>query len=208
MVSPEPNVAEIPAQRLLDVVIRSSLAPMLKCDGYRKAGHTFRKKQPRCVLVVNVQASQWSSKEALKFTVNLGAFYPELNEVMQRGSWARPSASGPTEALCHIRERLGRLTPRQRDVWWELRVDSPPLAASTEVMEALRDYGLPWLRTMSDLVTARRHAETRGQVVEAAAFAILEGSRDEAQKLIVAFLSDRPHATAIRAWAGQAGLLD
>lgn len=54
-----------PAQALLDEVIQSALVRMLKAEGYRKAGHTFRLATPRCVLVVNVQASQCSSREAL-----------------------------------------------------------------------------------------------------------------------------------------------
>ena len=197
-----------PAQGLLDVVISSSVGPLLKADGYRKAGHTFRKTQPTCVFVVNVQASQSSSADWLKFTVNLGAFYPELNSVLNRGGWASPSASGPTEAHCHVRERLGHLMPSQRDVWWELQVGSaPPLAVCTEVMEAFRDYGLPWLRTMSDLDAARKSVERKGEIICAAAFAILEGRRDEAQRLIETFLADRPDAIGIRAWARQLGLM-
>ncbi len=201
-------MAKTPAQTLLDEVIQSALVPMLKAEGYRKAGHTFRLATPRCVLVVNVQASQWSSREALKFTLNLGAFYPELNEVMQRGSWANPGASGPTEALCHIRARIGRLMPSQSDVWWELQAGSLPPGAATEVMEALRDFGLPWLRGMGDLEAARQLAEGSGRVVEAASLAILVGRRDEARRVVADFLSKKPEATGVRVWAQQLGLLE
>jgi hypothetical protein len=201
-------VVKSTAQELLDGVIKSALVPALKAEGYRKAGHTFRKAGQRCTLVVNVQASLSSTRETLKFTVNLGAFYPELNEVMQRGSWAGPGASGPSEAQCQIRERLGPLTPSARDVWWELRVGSSPLAVATEVMEALRDHGLPWLRSMTDLDVARDYTVKRGQAVEAAAFSILAGQRVEARDLIADFLASRPQATAVRAWARQLGLLE
>ena len=140
--------------------------------------------------------------------MNLGAFYPELNEVMHRGSWAGPGASGPTEAQCHIHERLGPLTPSAGDVWWELRAGSSPVAVATEVMAAFRDCGLPWLRSMTDLEVARDYTVRRGQAVEAAAFSILAGLHAEARTLIADFLASRPHATAVRAWAHRLGLLE
>jgi len=206
--SKDTKVTKTPAQTLLDAVIRSALVPLLKAERFRKTGHTFRQATPRCVLVVNVQSSSGSNHDALKFTVNLGAFYPELNEVLGRGSWADPGATGPTEAHCHIRERLGMLTSNPSDRWWELRTGASPQDASNEVMELVRDRGLPWLRSLVDVESARRHAEERGQAVEAAAFFILEGRRDEARKLLADFLVARPNATAIRAWARQLGLVE
>jgi len=202
------KVTKTPAQGLLDAVIRSALVPLLKAEGFRKAGHTFRLTTPRCVLVVNVQASRGSTHDALKFTVNLGAFYPELNEVLRRGSWVDRGAMGPTEADCHIRERLGFLTSNPSDRWWELRTGASPQDVSNEVMELIRDRGLPWLRSLVDVGSARRYAEERGQAVEAAAFHILGGRRDEARKLLADFLVARPQATSIRAWARQLGLVE
>lgn len=201
-------MAKTPAQALLDEVVQSAISPVLKNESFRKSGRTFRLTTPRCVLVLNVQASQWSSQEELKFTVNLGAFYPELNGLMQVASWADPGASGPTEAQCHVRQRLGNLTDSQRDTWWELRVGMPTQAVATEVMEAVRDRGLPWFREMADFESAWRLAERRGREVEAAALALLVGKRDEAKRIPVGPGSETDRPPVFLRWARQFGLLD
>lgn len=168
-------MTKTPAQQLLDEVIRSGLAPVLKAQGFRKAGRTFRSTAPGCVLVVNVQASDWSTRDALRFTVNLGAFYTGLGEILQ--TWVRPSASGPTEYQCHVRQRLGHLMPAHGDHWWELKVGAPWTGVAVEFSDAVREHGLPWLRAMTDLDTARSHAERWGWPRIAAALALLAGRR-------------------------------
>lgn len=201
-------MTKTPAQALLDEVVQSALAPMLKGEGFRKSARTFRRTAERCVLVLNVQASQWSTKEELEFTVNLGVFYPELNGLMQVGSWADPRTSGPTESSCHVRERLGNLTENRRDTWWQLRVGEASQAVAREVMEAVRDRGLPWLREMADFESAWRHAERRGRLVHAAALAVLVGQRDEARRILIGSGNETDSPPALRTWARQFGLLD
>ncbi|WP_041453263.1 DUF4304 domain-containing protein [Anaeromyxobacter dehalogenans] len=192
---------------MLDEVIRNGLAPMLKALGFRKAGRTFRSAAPRCVLVVNVQASHWSTRDALQFTVNVGAFYIGLNDVLQRGTWPSPSTSGPTEYQCHVRQRLGRLTPAQRDVWWDLKVGAPWTQVSVEVTEAVREHGLPWLRAMTDLDMARSHAEARSGPHIAAGLALLAGRRDEATRIVVVATESGADRGQLRLWARQADLI-
>lgn len=59
-------------------------------DGLRKSGRTFRLTAPRYVLVLNVQASQWSPRDDLEFTVNV--------------------AGGRTIGIAHLSFRAGMIS--------------------------------------------------------------------------------------------------
>ncbi|GAO02566.1 DUF4304 domain-containing protein [Anaeromyxobacter sp. PSR-1] len=201
-------MTKTPAQQLLDEVVRSGLAPMLKAEGFRKAGHTFRSTVPGCVLVVNVQSSTTSTRDALRFTINLGVFYPALIDILQLGSWAVPAAAGPTEVHCQVRERIGALMPAQGgDHWWDLEVGASWNEVSAELTEAVRAHGLPWLRVMADPEAARTRAEGRGERLVAAALALLAGRRDEARRIVAAASETGSDHGELRLWARQAGLI-
>jgi hypothetical protein len=193
-------MSKTPAQAALDDVIRDALHPALRPDGYRKAGHTFRRHMDRCVLVVNVQASQFSTADDLSFTLNMGAFYPEVHARLPFQS-SQPSASGPTEPQCHVRTRIGTLMPGRPDKWWKLGPRETTASVGTQVMEAFTTYGQPWLTRVSEIAGALQVAEAQGNLVTAAAFALAVDDRDAARRIVAPLLASGSASPLLQTWA-------
>jgi hypothetical protein len=190
-----------PAQSLLDKLVALAVTPTFRADGYRKSARNFRRQRERCVQVVNVQASQWGSANELSFTINLGVFYPEVHALKTFLAW-QPSASGPTEAQCQLRSRIGRMMPENRDVWWDLKNERDLGAVAVEVERVLRGYGRPWIEAVADIDTAR----LRAKGIDAVAFAVVTGDKEEARRRFCALLVQSPDPTKLRTWGRELGL--
>jgi hypothetical protein len=190
-----------PAQSLLDQLAARAVTPIFRADGYRKAARNFRRRRERCIQVVNVQASQWGSANELRFTINLGVFYPEVHALKTFVAW-QPSASGPTESQCQLRARIGRLVPENRDLWWDLKKESDLGPVAVEVERVLRDYGRPWIEAVADFGTARLQAKG----IDAVAFAAVTGDKEEARRHFDALLLRSPDPKKLRSWGSELGL--
>lgn len=190
-----------PAQAVLDQVIAFGLTPLLRPDGFMKARRNFRRQAERCVQVINVQASAWGTAQELKFTINLGVFFPEIHALKTFLQW-RPSAAGPTEYQCQCRSRLGELMPAHRDDWWTLRAGEDPAGMAAEVGDAVRGFGIPWLESRSTWNGARAVADP----IDAVAFAVISGDTDQARRHLGALLAQPPHRDDLRAWGRGLGL--
>ena len=197
-----------PAQQSLDSLILAAVVPVLKRSGFRKDGRTFRLSQGRCVQVVNVQTSSWNSASELTFTLNLGVFYPEALELQRPVIRWKCAPSGPEEHECHARTRIGQLKPKNPyDTWWTVTDGQAWGAVGEEVGTLLRDQGMPWLETMSDLEKARDAAKFV-QPFARMALALLSGDPTKAQKLVNQELRERvtEWPTGLAAWATLRGL--
>ncbi len=132
--------------KTIDAVLEP-LRPVMKQLGFAKSGRNWRRRRDSSVQVVNVQASYYNTDESGTFTVNLGVYFPAVDEIVGE----RPAESAPSEASCDFRKRIGRLMPAGRDYWWEVRPGAPLLEISDEVVEAVTTLGLPWLDAHSSL---------------------------------------------------------
>ena len=199
-------MAKTAAQQVLDEVIREALLPPLKADGFRKDGHTFRCAKERCIQVLNVQTSRYASAQELKFTLNLGLHFPEVQEVLAPLWRWRVGRAGPREYECHVHARIGALMPSAQDHWWDLRAADGREQVVKEVSTTFMDHGRPWLASFSDFETARA-AKAFTSPVARAAFALVAGDRDDARNIVASLLSESPQATAFATWAKGLGLL-
>lgn len=60
------------SQQTQAVFIKSYLKPTLKAHGYKTSGKTWWKDMGEFFIVINLQNSQWNSKEELSFCLNIG----------------------------------------------------------------------------------------------------------------------------------------
>ena len=148
------------AQRVLDQVIAGSLTPILRPLEFKKTGHNYRRTLAKCTQVVNVQASSWSSARELRFTVNMGVFYPDIFAREPFDGW-KPSASGPPEHKCHLRARIGQFMPAGKDKWWTIHAGDDAGLVANELRDVFNAYGLPWLEAVSRFENARLRGDTR-----------------------------------------------
>ena len=87
------------------------IAPMLKVYGYSRRGQNFYTRRDGNWGVINFQKSQSSTRENVKFYVNLGIYSQVLAKFFSK--WKEGSA--PTESACHWRKRV---EPGNRMHWW------------------------------------------------------------------------------------------
>jgi Domain of unknown function (DUF4304) len=184
------GVSKTHARRILDEVINSSLTPILRPLGFKKTGHNLRRALAQCTQVVNVQASNWSSAKDLRFTVNMGVFYPQVLAHGPFDGW-RPSLSAPPEHRCQLRARLGQFMPGGEDKWWTIHAVDDASPVANELREMFKAHGLPWLEAVSHFEDARLRGDTRVAGAQLA-------------KLLA---SSPAHTAGLRTWAVKQGLL-
>ena len=191
----------------IDEVTSGALAARLKDHGYRKKGRTFHRRTDEATCVVNVQASVSNAGHEGSFTVNLGVYFPGIEEPLRGGSSSDP----PRESECTLRQRLGGLMPGSGgDRWWTVAKVSDLSAISDAVAESWRTYGRPWLDGNATLAGASATLATRNGLHGAVA-AMLLGDRAAAEQRLRTFLDTCPAtATMLRAraerWAQSVGL--
>jgi hypothetical protein len=71
---------------------KKAVHPLLKADGFKRSGATWRREQGESIAVLNIQKSQWGGGH---YYVNLGAYFHALGDELS-----------PTENKCHVRVRL------------------------------------------------------------------------------------------------------
>ncbi len=157
------------ASELIDTAIIKHIAPFLKLAGFRKKAHNFWRDAGHVIDVITIQKSQWNDAADAQFAVNLGLYWPRVQNAI--GNTAR--GTPPREYDCVVRTRLGPLFDGGRDFWWKVRDEADVQAVGSDVVEKLREHGLPWLERGHDpqqaLEYARRlYRAERLEAVEAA----------------------------------------
>jgi Domain of unknown function (DUF4304) len=132
------------AQKAYEDAMTGVIAPALRDLGLVKVGKLFVLPDNSHWALLGIQKSRTiSHSDFMEFTVNLGTV-PKVDRQKR-----------PTSTL-HFSDfasysRLGHLMPSSRDRWWSASTEpSGTFPTTTEVgrdvVSAVRDYGLPWLR--------------------------------------------------------------
>ena len=140
--------------KAIDQVARDGLAGILRADGFRKKGRTWRRAQhPDVVHVINVQASTSNAGSHGQCTLNAGVYIPALAERLN----TFPVTKSPSESECHLRRRPIVLAPGNIDGWISLDgADAASIAtAATELRDVYERYGRPWLANHAELRAVR-----------------------------------------------------
>jgi uncharacterized protein DUF4304 len=139
-----------PAERF-NRFMRLEIAPALRSMGLRGSAQRFELPDDRCWALVGFQRS-WTNAitgEA-RFTVNL-TFVPKAAWDLTREQldWVGPKPSANSSAGFRGVEvlRLGNLMPGGEDRWWNIEHPDQEASVAKEVLTAIRDLGLPWLRS-------------------------------------------------------------
>ena len=73
-------------------LFKKSIAPMLRANGFKRTGATWRNAQAESIAVLSVHKSRWGSGD---FAVNLGIYFRALG-----------NDASPTDNRCHVQFRL------------------------------------------------------------------------------------------------------
>lgn len=133
------------AREKYDLMVRDDLGPWLRGRGFRKRRNRFRRVDRSGWQVVDFQASQWGSHDAVRFTINL---------------WVGVTELADTDADSHVRQRVGALIGDGEDHWWPVEPATDMQQLSDELRRILEERALPWLEargTLERLVALARN---------------------------------------------------
>ena len=133
---------------LLEPVL-AALSAVLRPQGYRKSGATFRQQRVDTLCIVSLQSSSASTSVHAKVTVNLGVHVPRLQDPQ------RPEAK-PSIWSAHWRERIGFLMPEHEDIWWSIRTAADAASVATVIARNVEQHGLPALDRVASVSALRQ----------------------------------------------------
>jgi hypothetical protein len=137
-----------PSQEAFRLLLREHLGPALRELGFIGSGSAYRLPLPNAIALLGFQRSRHNDRERVSFTVNLTAGPATAWEAARRAYPflpERPAANTRYPGgLWH--GRLGMQLPEPRDVWWELAPGTHPETLAAEVIDTIREHGMPALR--------------------------------------------------------------
>ena len=128
-----------------DDMIRTVVAAELKPEGFKRTRNRFSRWRNDGWQIIDFQASQWGSRDGVRFTINLGTAVAGLPKLTP---WDDEKA--PPEDAAHLRQRIGDLLDG-RDRWWSFDATTDATALAGELLTVLRRVGMPWLDARSEL---------------------------------------------------------
>jgi hypothetical protein len=188
--------------------LKACLAKRLAPSGFVVGGDIMSRKMHDTVVVIEVQKDRkYSTKDEIRFTINVGISADALREVAAAAGGSSSSNVPPPER-CHWRQRLGHLLPAQSDVWWSVSDEKTVQAVCDEIAAGLTDIALPKVEAMASsdaLVNAWREGRGQGLTeyerrVNLARLLMTLGRKEEAQAAVQA-LED---ASLGKSWAASA----
>lgn len=126
------------AQQVFAAMLKKEIAPRLRELGLKGSGQRFRLPSETHRLSLDFQRSAYNDILEVRFTVNLSAQLIDSSSTTSDGFT-------PPRPVWEPPKRLGVLS-RGADHWWEVVPDEPTLKVADEVLQEIREFGIPWLR--------------------------------------------------------------
>lgn len=147
----------------LEALVRTSIHPVLKVQGFRRKGRTWNRLADDVIQVIDIQASQWNEGDSGRFTVNLGIFSQAVYEIV----WGREPPSFVKVSDCMISCRIGTLIDcadpkeaslksEQREKWWTFDQATNLDELGKEVIELIVRCGLEVLNVYGSVGKAKQ----------------------------------------------------
>lgn len=127
-------------------MICDEVGPCLRGRGFRKRRNRFRRADDHGWQVVDFQASQFGSRDDVRFTINLWVGVRELEVA---------------EGEAQVHQRVGVLLPGGEDHWWSLDAATDTATLGAELREVLETRCVPWLdarRSLDHLMAMARES--------------------------------------------------
>jgi uncharacterized protein DUF4304 len=134
-------MAETVVQGLWNRLFKEALGPVYKAAGFKRRAGTFYRAAGDCLHVVNYQKSEYSSRDDVRFTANIGIASRRLLEFYAAPN---PPPSTVPEYQCQFRSRIGGLLGKD-DVWWDIDASTAFEGLAREQIKLTWDPILKWL---------------------------------------------------------------
>jgi Domain of unknown function (DUF4304) len=130
-----------------DRIIKEGFQELLKPLGFKKKTNNFYLKLDTIGQIINVQKSQWGTKDSISFTINTGIFVPEYWLAFYNFS-DKGLPDYPTEPECLIRKRIGMLR-KQDDTWYDIKERTDEIQLIAEMKNNLTEFILPYFNRLN-----------------------------------------------------------
>ena len=140
------------AKELFKLLVREQLGPLLRSEGLRGSGQSWRLEHPSGNAgLIYFQRSKWNTADRVEFLINLAvaskvAWDWQLSREPERGPTARPSALYVNDCPLWLRIGAPASEGRGEGAWWTITTGMRLAPLATSVTEALRDRAVPLLR--------------------------------------------------------------
>lgn len=130
------------AQDLFREMLRTEIGPLLRDLGFVGSRQAFRLPTPSGYALLGFQKSTTSTRESVKFTVNLRVYTEdEWDYVGSPGTEPSPNMG----YLAGWEERIGNVLPARADRWWTLTTTTRD-AVVADLRSALQEHAVPALK--------------------------------------------------------------
>lgn len=148
-------------QEKFDRIIKESFIEILKPLGFKKKANNFYLPLEKIGHIINIQKSYYSTKDDIRFTINVGIFSPEY--------WLacfnyhnKDVPAYPTEPECMIRERISSMRGLP-DIWYNIITTTDIEELIAEMKYNISSFILPFfekLNTVQKLIIELEASET------------------------------------------------
>lgn len=111
--------------------VLAGIGACLSAHGFAKRGNAYRRLSSGNSAIIEVQRSQSSTSNAIRFTLNVGVICGRLLDDFQ------PNASKAGSMHAHLRERIGAFLPTREDKWWVIDAATNPDDLASEIGDLL-----------------------------------------------------------------------
>lgn len=131
-----------------DSIIKHGFHEILKPLGFKKKANNFYLQLEDVGQIINIQKSQWRSKDSISFTINTGIFVPEywLGLLYNKD---KELPKFPTEPECLIRKRIGEIR-HQPDTWYDIEDNTDENKLIIEMKNNVEDFILPYFQQINN----------------------------------------------------------
>jgi hypothetical protein len=136
------------AQDAFKEILRSSLAPALRAQGFKGSGQVFELPDTRYWAMLGFQRSVSSDKATVKFTINLRVVdKAEYADARTEASYLSEKPSPNLLGGPGWWGRIGAVMPGEgRDIWWKIVDGGRNDEVVEQVLHAIDEFGIPAIR--------------------------------------------------------------
>lgn len=175
-------------QEKFDRIIKESFIEILKPLGFKKKANNFYLPLEKIGHIINIQKSYYSTKDDIRFTINVGIFSPEY--WLARFNYHNKDVPAyPTEPECMIRKRISCMRGLD-DTWYSITKTTDIKELIAEMKYNISGFILPFLeklnteqKLINELETSETLLHTAAKMTFFAELKLLDKARAEYRKI-------------------------
>ncbi|MCS4224675.1 DUF4304 domain-containing protein [Sphingobacterium sp. BIGb0165] len=199
-------------QEKFDRIIKESFIEILKPLGFKKKANNFYLPLEKIGHIINIQKSSYSTKDDIRFTINVGIFSPEY-WLAHFNYNNNDIPAFPTEPECLIRKRIGFMRGLS-DTWYTVTTTTDVEELVAEMKYNISGFILPFLeklnteqKLINELETSEQTLlNTAAKMTFFAELKLLDKARAEYRKILKERYNPQQMAS-LKEYAEQQGLI-